>query len=90
MLILNSNDIYQVAGDTITVNYSTNDLLEGSYNAVITISDPLSTNNPQTVDVTLTLTDGGTPAISLSPTSLSPATSEGSSPSDANYISLIP
>ncbi|NIM50723.1 MAG: hypothetical protein GTO22_15975, partial [Gemmatimonadales bacterium] len=41
--------------DTITVNYSTESLSPGIYYATITVSDPNASNNPQTVDVTLTV-----------------------------------
>ena len=41
--------------DTITVSYATTSLAAGTHNATITVSDPAA-NNPQTVDVTLTVT----------------------------------
>ena len=43
--------------DTITVNYSTSGLSAGTYNATITVSDPNASNNPQTVAVTLTVSE---------------------------------
>ena len=41
--------------DTITVTYSTSGLSPGAYSATITISDPVATNNPQTISVNLTV-----------------------------------
>jgi hypothetical protein len=41
--------------DTITVTYSTAGLSSGNYNAVITVSGPGATNNPQTINVALTV-----------------------------------
>ena len=43
--------------DTITVNFSTASLADGSYNATITVSDPCATNNPQTISVSLTVNE---------------------------------
>jgi hypothetical protein len=43
--------------DTITVNYSTTSLSLGTYTATITISDPAAGNSPQTIPVTLTVTN---------------------------------
>ena len=45
--------------DTITVHYTTASLAAGTHNATITISDSNATNNPQTIAVTLTVTDDG-------------------------------
>jgi hypothetical protein len=45
--------------DTITVHYSTESLPAGVYTATITISDPLATNDPQTIDVNLTVNGSG-------------------------------
>jgi PKD repeat protein len=42
--------------DTITVNYSTEDLDVGTYTATITIEDPEATNTPQTISVSLGVT----------------------------------
>ena len=42
--------------DTITVNYATSSLAIGTHTATITISDSGSTNTPQTIGVTLTVT----------------------------------
>lgn len=43
--------------DTITVSYATSGLAPGTYNGTITIADPNATNNPQTITVTLTISD---------------------------------
>jgi hypothetical protein len=45
--------------DTITVNYSTSSLALGTYNAVITVSDPNASNTPQTISVALTVNAAG-------------------------------
>ena len=52
-----------------TVSYSTADLLEGTYYATITISDPNASNNPQTIPVTLTV-NAPPPSICYEPESL--------------------
>jgi hypothetical protein len=44
--------------DTIDVVYDTTDLLEGVFNGTITVSDPDAANNPQTIDVVLTIAAG--------------------------------
>jgi len=49
--------------DVINVSYSTSNLAAGTYSGVITVSDPNATNNPQTISVTLTVTQ---PSIVLS------------------------
>jgi len=49
--------------DVITVNYSTSSLAAGNYSGVITVSDPNAANNPQTISVSLTVTQ---PSITLS------------------------
>jgi hypothetical protein len=41
--------------DVITVNYATASLPAGTYQALVTITDPAATNNPQTIAVTLTI-----------------------------------
>ena len=43
--------------DTITVTYTTSALSIGTYNATITVADPDASNNPQTIAVTLTISD---------------------------------
>jgi hypothetical protein len=44
--------------DTISVNYTSSGLAAGSYSATITVTDPLATNNPQTIPVSLTVESG--------------------------------
>ena len=64
--------------DTITVNYNTSGLSAGTRNATITISDPNADNNPQTIAVSLTvIAVPASPRISLSTTSLSNSSTEG-------------
>ncbi len=62
--------------DVVEVSYATSTLSPGKYSATITISDPLATNSPQGIEVSLTVTDFS-PAISLLPTSLSNTCGEG-------------
>jgi len=71
--------------DTATVNYSTSELSDGTHYATITISDSNASNNPQTISVTLTVTSDTTPAISVTPQSLSPATLEGNDAGDGSF-----
>ena len=61
--------------DSITVSYDTDLLDLGTYPATITVSDPNASNDPQTIDVLLIVTD--LPAISLSVNSLEPVTPVG-------------
>jgi hypothetical protein len=61
--------------DSITVRYDTDLLDLGTYPATITVSDPNASNDPQTIDVLLIVTD--LPAISLSVNSLEPVTPVG-------------
>jgi hypothetical protein len=61
--------------DSITVRYDTDLLALGTYSATITVSDLNASNDPQTIDVLLIVTD--LPAISLSVTSLEPVTPVG-------------
>ena len=55
--------------DTITVSYSTTELPCGLHTATITISDTAGSAEPQTIDITLTVT--GEPAIAYEPTAVS-------------------
>jgi len=65
--------------DTITVSYNTSELTRGNYNGTITISDPNADNDAQTISVSLTVTARPTSSrISLSTTSLSNSSTEGS------------
>ncbi len=56
--------------NTINVNYTTSGLTADNYPATITISDPAASNNPQTIQVDLTVTDQPMPTIALAPTLL--------------------
>jgi Bacterial Ig domain/Malectin domain/Viral BACON domain len=69
--------------DPVAVHYSTNGMAAGVYNATITITVGGATNSPQTISVTLTI--GAQPTISLSPTSLSPSCVEAASPADESF-----
>jgi len=73
--------------DTITVGYNTSGLSAGTRNATITISDPNADNDPQTISVSLTV-NPLPPNISLSITSLSNFSTEGSdAPSQTFQVS---
>jgi hypothetical protein len=61
--------------NTITVSYTTAGLDGGVHTATITVRDPNALNDPQTVDVTLFVTEE--PAIGLSPTVLMPEAALG-------------
>ncbi len=54
-------------------------LSEGAYNGTITISDTNAINNPQTVDVTLTISKQPQPQIGVSPSSFTFSAQEGGS-----------
>ncbi|MFC1604216.1 Calx-beta domain-containing protein [Planctomycetota bacterium] len=71
--------------DPITVSYNTSALSAGSYSATIIISDPVATNNPQIISVSLTVGSASTPTISLSPASLTPSCQEGQNASSASF-----
>jgi hypothetical protein len=64
--------------NVITVSYETSELTQGVYDAIITVSDANASNTPQTIGVTLFLTD--LPAISLSETMLMPQAALGGDP----------
>ncbi len=66
--------------DTITVTYNTAALSPGSYSGTITITDTNATNSPQTISVSLTVNapPALVPSISLSTTTLSNSSIEGS------------
>ncbi|MFC1601596.1 right-handed parallel beta-helix repeat-containing protein [Candidatus Sumerlaeota bacterium] len=63
-------------GDTITVSYDAATRNVGTYNAMITVSDPAAANNPQTVSVSLTINEW-LPEIGLSETELTKTVLEG-------------
>jgi len=54
----------------VTVSVNAAGLTAGTYNAVISVSDANASNSPQTVSVTLTVSDAA-PTIMLNPTNLS-------------------
>jgi len=64
--------------DMVTVSYATSALSQDVYQATITVSDPRATNDPQTVEVTLLVTE--LPAIALSETMLMPQATLGTDP----------
>jgi hypothetical protein len=70
--------------DPITVTYATSGLAEGEYSATITATDVNASNNPQTIAVTLTVTNapaGPTPLIQKDTTTLTPVCYVGSNAS---------
>jgi hypothetical protein len=75
------------AADTITVQYDTEAMAVGTYTGTITVSDPASTNDPQTIAVTLTINpvSTGQPTMTLSTASLAPTAAQGSSPPDDTF-----
>jgi hypothetical protein len=60
--------------DTITVTYATSGLPDGTYQATIVVTDEGAVNDPQTIDVTMSV---GDPVIALSTDSLTPAVLQG-------------
>jgi hypothetical protein len=62
--------------DLVTVSYATSALAQGVHHATITVSDSSASNDPQTIDVTLLVTE--LPAIALSETMLMPQAMLGS------------
>jgi hypothetical protein len=71
---------------THTVQYSTASLAPGSYTAAITLTAPYTSNSPQTINVTLTISPAALPpTISLSPTSLSPTAVQGLNPANGSF-----
>jgi len=63
--------------DTITVTYSTSGLPAETYSATITISDPDAANNPQTIPVSLTVTEPLPPVVLVSAVSRKTHTGAG-------------
>jgi hypothetical protein len=49
--------------DTIRVSYATEDLPVGTYNAAITVSDPMAANNPQKIQITVIINDPDNPGF---------------------------
>ncbi len=72
--------------DTILVNYNTSNLNPGNYSATITISDPNATNNPQTINVSLSVTEQQQPTISLSTDHISVDCNEGENASSTTFM----
>jgi hypothetical protein len=71
--------------NTHSVSTNTNDLSEGTYQAVITVTDPDASNSPQKVNVSLKISRTPPPEIQVTPTSLSfSAKEEGSNPPSQN------
>ncbi len=64
---------------------TTGSLAAGTYNATVNVASSGATNTPQTYTVSFTVNSGSTPAISLSPSSLTfNATAGGSNPAAQN------
>ena len=71
---------------TISVFYSTTALTTGTYSATITISDPMASNTPQTIPVTLNVNPTAAPVIAYNASSpLTPSCIQGSSPSTQSF-----
>ncbi len=73
---------------TITVNFATSSLAAGSYSATITISASGASNSPQTIPVSLTVSDQITPeqlTFSIDPTSLTVSCTQGSDAADQSF-----
>lgn len=69
-----------------TVSVDIGGLARGSYSGTITISDPNATNNPQTVEVNLLISEEPPPEIWVSTSQLSfSATAGGSNPSSQTF-----
>ncbi|HVP09987.1 MAG TPA: hypothetical protein VMV94_02245, partial [Phycisphaerae bacterium] len=74
------------AADPITVQYDAASLTAGTYSATITVSDPAATNDPQIIDVSLTINSASLPPeILLNVSSLAPSAAEGSNPPDDTF-----
>jgi hypothetical protein len=69
--------------DLITVHYTTAALEVGQYTGTITISDPVASNNPQTIGVTLIVM--GQPAICREPPTLAPTCAYGENVADGTF-----
>jgi len=68
--------------DTITVTYATSELPDGTYQATIVVTDEGAVNDPQTIDVTMSV---GDPVIALSTDSLTPAVLQGNDAPDQTF-----
>jgi lysophospholipase L1-like esterase len=76
------------AGQQITVSVTTTGLQPGTSNATITVNDPAATNSPQAVSVSLVLDAAPAPAIQLTPSSLSFASTNGGANPPAQTFAL--
>jgi hypothetical protein len=63
-------------------------LKAGSYSGTITVADPNAKNNPQTITVSLTVSQEAPPRIGVSPTSLSFSAEVGSSNPSSKNIAI--
>jgi len=73
---------------TMTVNFDTSSLAAGSYQATIIISSSGATNTPQTIPVSLIVSDQITPeqlTFSIDPTSLTISCTQGSDAADQSF-----
>jgi hypothetical protein len=72
----------------MTVNFDTSSLAAGNYQATITISASGATNTPQTIPVSLIVSDQITPeqlTFSIDPTSLTISCTQGSDAADQSF-----
>ncbi len=71
---------------SISVFYSASGLTAGDYSATITITDPMASNNPQTLPVTLNITPPPSPVIAHNaPATISASCIQGSNPSSTSF-----
>jgi outer membrane protein assembly factor BamB len=70
--------------DTITVNYTTSALAEGTYTGTITVTAPGATGSPRTIAVSLTVT-ANPPVLYVTPTSLSPSCQQGQNAANQSF-----
>jgi murein DD-endopeptidase MepM/ murein hydrolase activator NlpD len=70
------------AGQSATITFTANTagLTPASYTGTITVAAPGAANSPQSVPVSLVVTAAPVPALSVSPTSLTFSTQQGSNP----------
>ena len=74
--------------NTHTVSVNINGLNEGTYNGTITITDSNASNSPQTVSVSLKISEQQPPEIWVSPSSLSFSAQEGGSNPSSQSIRI--
>jgi hypothetical protein len=63
--------------DTITLTFAASGLSPGTYSAVVTISAPAASNTPQTVSITLTVSEVPPPVVCLSTATVSASCAVG-------------